>query len=66
MRFTADDAFEMSEAGEPIMLSWSDASKIIRDHSANPSEYYQDKCSPDSRMNEIKVDAADVLGWLGY
>lgn len=62
-RFTADDAFAASEDNDPIMLSGQDVVAMCRDHGSDPDDFWVDEfhgAVPPS------VDAAKLLGWLGY
>lgn len=60
MRFTADDAFEAKESGDPIMLDEVDTARLLRRHDASLAEMQEDLGKASC------YDAADVLGWLGY
>lgn len=62
MRFTADEAFEATEDGEPIMLSIAAANRMI--DKANPGDDRADFWAQHQACTE--VDAAAVLAWLGY
>lgn len=59
--FTAEDAFEASEDGDPIMLAHDAAARICRDHDADLADFLTD-CA----ITATHVDAAVLLGWLGY
>ncbi len=68
MRFTAEDAFEASEYGEPIIIDGKATSRILTDHDARFVDFMADNhgtalVGPDGI---IGFDAALVLGWLGY
>lgn len=64
-RFTTEDAYEASEAGEPIMLTRAAAERIIEDHDCDYHEAMEFLARelPDGKAH---IDAAVVLGWLGY
>lgn len=59
--FTAIEAFEMSEAGEPILLDPSAIDQVIEDHGGDVDAFYQDV-----KFTGLRADAALVLTWLGY
>ncbi len=61
-RFTAEQAFEDSESGDPIMIDSVFAQTICEDHGANFNDYPIN----DSTFKDVKIDAADLLAWLGY
>jgi len=61
MRFTADQAFEASEDGDPIMISAASAAAIIGQHQATLCEFESDRGE-----RAESYDAAAVLAWLGY
>lgn len=62
MLFTAEDAYEASEEGEPILLTHAAIARICRNHDVSPEEYIQ-HCIDAS---EDSLDAATLMGWLGY
>lgn len=62
MRFTADDAFEASQDGEPIMISSGAAARMIANHGASLEEYETES----GLAMPAEIDAASVLAWLGY
>lgn len=67
MRFTTEEAYEASECGEPIMLGAQAVERIIRgqqpdDLRADVEAFYSEH--PANVGGE--VDAAHLLGWLGY
>ena len=64
MRFSADDAFQASMDGDPIILTALQAAVICRQHGADYVDYAKDRWFP--MLPEGKVDAAYLLAWLGY
>jgi hypothetical protein len=46
MRFSAEQALEAHEEGEPIVISRAAANKIISEHTATPTDFW----------NEVQVD----------
>jgi len=60
-RFTAEDAFDASESGEPIMLTRAAARRILNDHDAD-GDFFADHAPDEAGA----YDAAALLGWLGY
>lgn len=63
MKFTAADAFEAAEEGAPIMLTRADAQHICALHISDDCtiEAYEAQHGPQTQVN-----AALLLGWLGY
>lgn len=61
MRFTADDAFDAADAGEPIVMEVQAARKLCRDHDASFEDWIQDCAEP-----ERLYHADAILAWLGY
>jgi hypothetical protein len=66
MRFTSDEAFEASNEGDPIMLNWASTKAILSSHSADIGEFWTDHGNENRDLSTFSIDAADVLGWLGY
>jgi hypothetical protein len=65
MRFSSDDAFQASMDGDPIILTALQAAKICRDHDVDYADYVSDAAWP--KLSPLgDVDAAYLLGWLGY
>ncbi len=64
-KFTTEEAYDASECGEPIMLAHEDVVRICgRQESADcaPHLFYEEH-----QLNSAQpVDAAVLLGWLGY
>ncbi len=60
-KFTAEQAFEDSANGDPIMLTMLAAKRICQDHVVDFVDYLAD-----STLFDTKIDAADLLAWLGY
>lgn len=60
MRFTSEQAFDASDAGEPIMISRTDAVRICGDHDCGFEEF-----EVDTGVAEM-YDAGVLLAWLGY
>ena len=59
--FTAQEALDFSEAGEPIMLSLASALRIVDEHGIPHDDFYEEFGErPES------VDAGDLFIWLGY
>lgn len=58
--FTADEAFEAAETGEPIMIDWTFARDICADHGVDIADMVEDI------GDKAEYDAAVILGWLGY
>lgn len=60
-KFTATEAYEASNDGEPIMITKADAAQIIGRHDVDKSEgmLFLEGCAE-------QVDAWSVLEWLGY
>lgn len=61
--FTTEDAYDASDCGEPIMLNAASVARMCRDHDASPGEFYDDHSDIEPNGD---VDAAILLGWLGY
>lgn len=61
-RYTADEAFEASEVGEPILIGVRDAAYMCRLHGAALVDFI---CEEEGR-GAFAIDAAHVLAWLGY
>lgn len=67
MKFTADEAFEASKSGEPIMVTIETAARYLRQHGLTEASDVREmlfQCELPFTTQEI--DAATVLGWLGY
>ena len=60
--FTSDQAFESSQNGNSIMIDALFAIQICKDHGADFNDYPIN----DSTFKDVKIDAADLLAWLGY
>ena len=60
--FTAEQALEDLEAGEPIMVDIAFASKLCRDHDAHLYDYMAEE----KRDTSKGFCAASILQWLGY
>lgn len=64
-RFTTEEAYEASECGDPILLNADDVIRIC-------GRQQSPDCAPDLFYAEHpqvvrgNVDAAVLLGWLGY
>jgi hypothetical protein len=65
-RFTAEDAFEASEAGDPIILTALEAANICREHGVSYEDYAKEDATEYPMLPYGEVDAAKLLGWLGY
>jgi hypothetical protein len=64
MKFTAEDALQAHEDGEPIMLDWQAVHRMIRAHGQEPADFYTEQpCWPQTAFEQ---DAWSVLAWLGY
>ena len=66
--FTAEDAFDASEAGDPIILCHGEVMDIIEAHHAADmvGDFYQ-TIQPTHPVGAMGGwDAADLLAWLGY
>ena len=59
-QFTAEDAFEFSADGDPIMVTLPAAREIIESHDLIFGDFVND-----AGRRGI-YDAAEILGWLGY
>lgn len=67
MRFSAEQAFEASDEGEPIMLDHGAALAIIRQHDtghASDAEAWGEFVADMPAV--VHLDAANLLAWLGY
>lgn len=63
-RFTADDAFDASEAGEPILLTEGAVEEILMRHDIDETRMdYEAWCL---EHQKDRMDAANLLAWLGY
>lgn len=65
MRFTTEEAYEASDCGEPILLNEADVIRICGrqdSEDAAPELFY----AGHPQVERGKVDAAVLLGWLGY
>lgn len=63
--FTAEEAFEASEDGEPIMLDRAAAFRlVVREHDGDWSYFLRD--TQPGAVDFQPVDAAVALRWLGY
>ena len=65
MRFTADEAQEAHESGEPILIDAELARQICREHGVLYDDYLSDETS-DRKTPRGGVDAWLLLCWLGY
>jgi hypothetical protein len=63
MRFTAEDAFDAQDEGEPIMVPASTARRIVHEHAASFDDFTRDAMAG---QYPTHLDAAVVLAWLGY
>lgn len=63
MKFSAEEAFEADDAGEPIMMDAEAAKKLVAEHSCLWSEFLREECN---HLPTTQYNAAKVLGWLGY
>lgn len=61
-RFSAADAFDADEIGEPILLTPAAARRIASEHSADLDEFL-DECP---HLEPVQINAATLLAWLGY
>ena len=59
-KFTAQQANEAAEEGEPIQVTPRWVRKVVKNHHADYSEFIADKGAKDT------YDACDVFAWLGY
>lgn len=70
MRFSAEQAQEAHQSGEPIMIPISFAEKIAKDHGLSYDELVQDRSEYSNILQRAKqigqVDAWIVLSALGY
>ena len=62
--FTADDAFEAAEIGDPIMISHEAADDICRDHGTGLVDYLDELVGDAPFTDDIAAD--ELLAWLGY
>lgn len=60
MTFTANDAYDASENGEPIMMERAMAERYVLRHGCSVEEF-REECGETS-----EYDAWAVLSWLGY
>ena len=60
-RFTAEDAFDAADCGDPIVMQPEAAHKMVADHAASWDEWQTD-CTDPARL--YHADA--ILAWLGY
>ena len=58
---TAEQIFDASDEGEPVMISHAQAVREIKAHSLDPAEFFAE-CGPFTG----EIDGAAVLAWLGY
>ena len=67
MKFTAQQALDASEAGDPILLTERDVARLLRAHNATspwPKLSAHDLLpDPDA---DGRWDAWAILAWLGY
>ena len=62
MTFTSADAFEAADCGEPILMNAGAIRRMLREHGADEAEF-----SAEAKWDGAgELDAAFVLGWLGY
>jgi hypothetical protein len=66
MRFSSEEAFELRGTQDAIILDWPAARRILDQHGADVAEFYADHCSEDKPLATLRIDAGDLLGWLGY
>lgn len=64
MRFSAEQAQEASECGEPILISLQDVIGLLQAHTSDVTDIH----APDfpKPVSEGQWDAWAVLMWLGY
>jgi hypothetical protein len=60
-RFTADEAFDFRGTEDAIIIDNAAAAKICRDHSTTLNAFIDDEGDKEGR-----IDAGDLLAWLGY
>jgi hypothetical protein len=64
MRFSAEEAHDAHDDGEPIMLGNAALLSILSEHSANVDQFEGDH--PNHVYVQNPIDAWTVLEWLGY
>lgn len=66
MSFTSDEAFEFQGTDDAIMLSWKACVRIIKEQGCDVSEFHADMIGEDVRLDDVRIDAGLLMGWLGY
>jgi len=61
--FSAEQAFDARDDGEPIMIGYVFAGQILEDHDECLDNFLVEY---DEYRAASKIDAADILEWLGY
>jgi hypothetical protein len=61
-KFSAQEAFEASEDGEPIEISAKAALRIIEKHNTDAFDFF----AQPGVAGATWIDAAIVFEWLGY
>jgi hypothetical protein len=64
MRFSADQALEAHEEGEPIMVPTAWVTKVCADHGTTSTDFFLETGAQWPTANGY--DAWTVLEWLGY
>jgi hypothetical protein len=65
-RFTAEEAFDASAEGQPIMLCAAAAHRLCAEHGTTLVDYDLENGTFGSPNPVSEYDAAAILGWLGY
>lgn len=66
MRFSADQAFEAAQDGDPIILDTVTIANILRQHGDGEDFTVELYVSETEAHGNNPYDAAELLGWLGY
>jgi hypothetical protein len=66
MRFSADQALEAHEEGEPILISRKFAYEMLKDHGALAEGLADFRAQVATCDEHDRFDAWEVLAWLGY
>lgn len=64
--FTAEQAFEATENGDPIRIDEDFAIQILIDHGASIEDFYLDNHGQYLNSFDKGIDSAVLLAWLGY
>ena len=65
MYYSAEEIMEMSDEGEPMMVTDKQADKVCREHGVTLADYLADEDWPRPQY-VTGFDLGDIAKWLGY